>query len=231
MRQGTTFEGGGGNDVLRGGRGNDILNGGPGSDRMYGGGGADQFYFSGNDLGQHPSVDVVYDLSFAGGDVLVFRDFRPGTFTDGRGADASGDGSGTIISSWAGLVHATRSSDWVRAGRATPFNENLIVRVSNDSGKVEQIVITGGWPAYVAAGGLGAPRMTGRLDMPAAGSGAGSGDPAMAWIAGQPDPGQFTAAQAFNTSQAVCGGPTDAAGDLCCSAILLGHMLFRRSCV
>ena len=66
MRQGTTFEGGGGNDVLRGGRGNDILNGGPGSDRMYGGGGADQFYFSGNDLGQHPSVDVVYDLSFAG---------------------------------------------------------------------------------------------------------------------------------------------------------------------
>lgn len=70
-----------GDDWLEGGGGNDTLNGGYGSDTMIGGAGADTFMIrvSETEPGDH---DLIADLDFASGDVLVLTQFARGTFTD-----------------------------------------------------------------------------------------------------------------------------------------------------
>ena len=212
---GAAIDGGAGNDVLRGGAGNDILNGGPGDDQYYGGAGADQFLFFGSDLVVRPSVDRLYDLNFSAGDVLVLRHFSPDTFAAARGIAVVDQGSGAVISSWAGLVQATRGSGFVRAGRASPYNDNLVVRIIKDSGQTQQIVVTGGWPDYVAAGGLGAQRTSGLVGSVPGGACASAARPASTEATGacpvwQPD-------------------LSATAADLCGCAMLLTFALVGRS--
>lgn len=77
------LSGGEGNDELYGSDGNDTLQGGQGRDYLTGGVGADQFIFSSDDAGATfdysgfsiENVDVITDLSFGEGDVLVLQGF------------------------------------------------------------------------------------------------------------------------------------------------------------
>ncbi|MEX2519265.1 MAG: right-handed parallel beta-helix repeat-containing protein [Paracoccaceae bacterium] len=70
-----------GDDWFEGGGGNDLLHGGFGSDTLIGGDGADTFEIRASDIdaGDH---EVILDLDFAAGDVLVLKHFSQWTFAD-----------------------------------------------------------------------------------------------------------------------------------------------------
>jgi Ca2+-binding RTX toxin-like protein len=150
---GTMIRGGAGDDVLRGGKFADILIGGSGNDQMYGGAGADQFRFFGNQIEGTSDRDRIYDLTFGDGDVLVFGSFAAGTFSKLAGVNGFSGGASAVISSYEGIVNAAAFSDNVTAGRASQYNDNLLLKVTNAAGQVQEIVITGGWSQYVTAGG------------------------------------------------------------------------------
>jgi len=151
-RDGTVIDAGAGNDTLRGGNADDIMIGGAGDDQMFAGRGADEFRFFGTDIEGASDTDRLYDLTFGSGDVLTFEGFGAGTFSDGAYIDANEDGSGALISSYLGLVGAARSGD-VTAFRQSPYNDNLVVRVTNEAGQVQELFITAGWSQFTAAGG------------------------------------------------------------------------------
>ena len=76
--------GGSGADQLRGDTGNDKLSGGEGLDFLTGGADADRFILRSNDAGDSPinytvltvdNVDVITDLTFADGDIIVLNGF------------------------------------------------------------------------------------------------------------------------------------------------------------
>lgn len=150
---GTILNAGGGDDILRGGRFNDILDGGAGDDQMFGGAGADQFRFFGTKVEGAYDTDYIRDLTFGEGDTLVFGDFGGGTFSSTSGVNAFNGGASAIISSYDGIVAAAAGSDAVTAFRSSPYNDNLNLQVTDADGQVQNIVITGGWSQYVAAGG------------------------------------------------------------------------------
>jgi Ca2+-binding RTX toxin-like protein len=153
-KDGTMIRGGAGDDILRGSRYNDILIGGSGDDQMFGGVGADQFRFFGNELTGASDRDRIYDLTFGEGDVLVFGSFAAGTFSKLAGVNGFSGGTSAVISSYEGIVNAATFSDSVTALRASQFNDNLLLKVTNaTTGQVQEILITGGWSQYVAAGG------------------------------------------------------------------------------
>jgi Ca2+-binding RTX toxin-like protein len=149
---GTMIDGAGGNDTLRGGSYDDVLIGGTGDDQMFGGKGADEFRFFGDGIEGGADRDRLYDLSFDQGDVIRFEGYGAGTFGDAAYVDATDDGTGALISGWRGLVEAARSDD-VTAFRQGAGNNNLVVRVTNAEGQVQEIVITGGWSEFLTAGG------------------------------------------------------------------------------
>jgi Ca2+-binding RTX toxin-like protein len=152
---GTMLRGGAGDDILRGGRYNDILIGGSGDDWMFGGIGADQFRFFGNEIEGAKDRDRIFDLAFGDGDVLVFGSYAAGTFTKGMaGVNGFSSGTAAVISSYEGIVNAATFSDNVTAKRASLYNDNLLLIVTNGTnGAQQEILITGGWSQYVAAGG------------------------------------------------------------------------------
>lgn len=150
---GTRLFGGAGNDILRGGRFDDILNGAGGDDQMFGGGGADQFRFFGTDIDGPSDRDFIRDLTFGDGDTLVFGRFAEGTFSDTSGVNAFSNGTSAIISSFEGIVAAAAGSENVTAFRQGSGNDNLVFRVINADGQVQDIVITGGYSQFIAAGG------------------------------------------------------------------------------
>lgn len=153
---GTTLFGNDGNDTLRGGSSSDILNGGSDNDELFGGDDADQFRFFAADITGGQDTDNVRDLDFGEGDLLVFGGFGSGTFTDSDGVDAFNGGSDVRLSSWEGVVNAVDGSANVTAFKQFPAsttNDNLVLRVTDSDGDIMDVVITGGWSAYVAAGG------------------------------------------------------------------------------
>jgi Ca2+-binding RTX toxin-like protein len=150
---GTVINAGAGNDTLRGGNYDDILTGGAGSDKMFGGRGADQFRFFGDQIEGGRDTDFIYDLNFGDGDTLVFGTFGANTFADTAGVNAFAGGSAAIISSFQGIVNAAAGSDSVTAYRESNTNDNLILVVTDADGELQQIVITGGYSQYLAAGG------------------------------------------------------------------------------
>lgn len=153
-RDGTMMRGGAGDDVLRGGSYNDILIGGSGDDWMYGGFGADQFRFFGNEITLGSDRDRIFDLKFGEGDVLVFGSFAAGTFGKLDGVNGFSGGGSAVISSYEGIVNAARFSDLVTATRGGANNDNLLLKVTNaTTSQVQEVVITGGWSQYIAAGG------------------------------------------------------------------------------
>jgi hypothetical protein len=65
----------------------------------------------------------------------------------------SGGGS-AVISSYEGIVNAAAFSDLVTATRGGAYNDNLLLKVTNaTTGQVQEVLITGGWSQYIAAGG------------------------------------------------------------------------------
>ena len=150
---GTMLRGMGGDDILRGGRYNDILIGGSGDDWMFGGVGADQFRFFGNEITGASDRDRIFDLTFSEGDVLVFGSFAAGTFSKMAGVNGFSSGTSAVISSYEGIVNAAAFSDSVTAVRQSQYNDNLLLKVTNSTGQVQEILISGGWSQYVAAGG------------------------------------------------------------------------------
>jgi Ca2+-binding RTX toxin-like protein len=151
---GSYLETGGGNDTLRGGRYDDILDGGEGNDSMFGGGGADQFRFFGNNISMGQDTDRIFDLSFAEGDKLVLGNYGSGTFSDTAGVDGFNGGRDAIITSYEGIVNAANGSANVTAFRQGSGNDNLVFRVIDADGDIQDIVITGGYSQYIAAGGV-----------------------------------------------------------------------------
>jgi Ca2+-binding RTX toxin-like protein len=151
---GSMLRGNAGDDVLRGGWHDDILIGGAGDDRYWGGYGADQFRFLGNEIGGASDFDRIYDLKFAEGDKLVFGNYAAGTFVDGDGLNGFNGGAAAVITSWDGVVDAAAGSSLVTASRYSANTDTLLLTLVNgDTGQTQQIVITGGWSQYVAAGG------------------------------------------------------------------------------
>jgi Ca2+-binding RTX toxin-like protein len=152
--RGTALNGGLGDDQLRGGKHADILVGGHGDDLLTGGTGADQFRFFGTQIDGASDRDRITDLSFAQGDVLVFGSFAAGTFSDAAGVNAWGDGSAASISSYAGIVKSAAASDKVTAFREAAGSGNLVLRVIDADGQVQDVVLQGGYAQYLAAGGI-----------------------------------------------------------------------------
>jgi Ca2+-binding RTX toxin-like protein len=151
---GTLLSGGNGDDILRGGRSNDILVGGGGNDQMFGGGGADQFRFFGDQIEGSSDTDFIRDLTFGDGDTLVLGNFGAGTFSDGNGVNAFSGGSAASISSYEGIVQAASGSTNVTAFRQAAGNNNLVFQITDADGQIQNIVITGGYSQYLAAGGF-----------------------------------------------------------------------------
>jgi len=151
-RDGTLIDAGAGNDTLRGGNHDDTMIGGAGDDQMFAGTGADEFRFFGTDIEGASDRDRLYDLNFGEGDTLRFEGFAAGTFADGSFIDANEDGSAALISSYRGLVEAVDSGD-VTAFRQSPYNDNLVVRLTNETGQVQELLITAGWSQYSANSG------------------------------------------------------------------------------
>jgi Ca2+-binding RTX toxin-like protein len=150
---GTMIRGGAGNDTLRGGNHDDILVGGRGDDWLWGGAGADQFRFFGNEIDGAGDRDRIFDLKFGEGDTLVFGAFKAGTFGDTAGLNGFSSGTSAIISSWEGVVDAARGSTDFTALRASIHNDNLLLKIVNSVGQVQEILITNGWSQYLGAGG------------------------------------------------------------------------------
>jgi hypothetical protein len=115
--------------------------------------GADQFRFFGNEIDGPSDRDRIFDLTFGEGDTLVFGNFGGGTFTKAAGLNGFGNGTSAIISSWEGLVNAAAFSDLVTATRGGANNDNLLLKITNATGQVQEIMITNGWSQYLAAGG------------------------------------------------------------------------------
>jgi Ca2+-binding RTX toxin-like protein len=151
---GTMLEGLAGDDTLRGGVFDDILTGGSGDDELFGGGGADQFRFFGNQMAGS-DTNWIFDLSFAEGDTLVFGSFAAGTFPKLSGVNGYTSGSAANINSWLGVVNAAKSSELVTAFKSSSdhWDDSLTFRVATASGATEDIIISGGWSQYLAAGG------------------------------------------------------------------------------
>ncbi|WP_298395090.1 M10 family metallopeptidase C-terminal domain-containing protein [Sphingobium sp.] len=145
------FEGGAGDDNLHGGNKNDTFFGGAGNDQYWGGRGADQFYFRGTEIDGPSDVDRLYDLKFFEGDELVFGEFEAGTFADSTHVNAFNGGSSAIIGSLEGLFEADMASDLVTVSRATPYNNNLLVRIENEVGQYQDLLISNMWSSYAAA--------------------------------------------------------------------------------
>jgi hypothetical protein len=148
------LDGGPGNDSLIGGPGDDWLIGGLGNDVLTGGAGADQFRFHGyHALGQE--FDVVTDLDFAEGDLLVLPDWRTGSFpgVDAPGLEVNETGpmpnSRVTISSWQGMVELVKRGGAVSATRQGETN-NLLVSIAKGDGAVQVISIENGWDDYSA---------------------------------------------------------------------------------
>lgn len=150
---GTILNAGAGDDVLRGGSFNDILSGGMGDDSMFGGAGADQFRFFGDQIEGASDTDDVYDLNFGEGDTLVFGNYGGATFTTASGVNSFNGGAAAIISSYEGIVNAAASSTNVTAFRQGSGNDNLVLQITDADGQVQNVVITGGYSQYIAAGG------------------------------------------------------------------------------
>lgn len=148
------FQAGLGDDVLRGGGMNDLFLGAGGNDQMWGGGGADQFRFMGNQIDGPSDRDRIYDLNFAAGDILTFGAYGEDTFETSTHVNAYGDGSSANIGSLEGLFEADKASELVSVSRASAYNDNLLLRVANDSGQVQEVLISNMWGAYVAANSL-----------------------------------------------------------------------------
>jgi len=152
-QDGTILNAGAGNDILRGGKYNDILTGGSGDDQHFGGGGADQFRFFGDQIEGASDSDDIYDLTFGEGDTLVFGNFGAGTFSDVDGVNAFNGGEAAEISSFEGIVNAAAGSTKVTAFREGAGNNNLVLQITDGDGQVQNVVISNGYSAYIAAGG------------------------------------------------------------------------------
>ncbi len=155
---GTIFTSGFGDDTLRGGNFDDIFNGGAGNDQMFGGAGADQFRFNGGQAKARDMIeggsdtDFIRDLNFGEGDSIVLGGFGAGKFEDdlANGVNAFDGGNDVQISSYEGLRSLADSGDIVVT--ALP-NGNLLVSITNATGQVQNISITGGADDYAATAG------------------------------------------------------------------------------
>jgi Ca2+-binding RTX toxin-like protein len=150
---GSNIQGAAGDDVLRGGSYDDLLTGGAGNDQMIGGAGADQFRFFGTQIDGTSDTDTIYDLTFGQGDAIVFGSFGAATF-GGAGVNAFSNGTAAVIDSWADIVSIAGNSNLVTVNRASPYNDNLLLKIVDVDGQVQSISISGGWTHYVAAGGV-----------------------------------------------------------------------------
>jgi Ca2+-binding RTX toxin-like protein len=141
----------GGDDTLRGGRFDDVLEGGAGNDAYFGGGGADQFRFNGATIEGASDKDFVRDLTFTDNDTLVFNNFANGIFSDDTGVNAVANGTGAIISSYAGIVNAVEHSGGLITAERFGTTDSLVLSVNNGMGQIEHVQISDGWNAYMAA--------------------------------------------------------------------------------
>lgn len=153
-RDGSMLIGNAGDDILRGGRNDDVLIGGKGNDQMFGGGGADKFVFDGRQIDGVSDRDRLYDLDFGSGDTLVFGSFRAGSFGDAAGLDGYANGTSASISSFAGLAAAAAASADMVVTRFSPHNDNLLVKITNAAGQVQELLISNAWTQFVQAGGI-----------------------------------------------------------------------------
>jgi Ca2+-binding RTX toxin-like protein len=148
---GTLLNGGAGDDRLTGGKHADFLIGGAGNDILTGGAGADQFRFFGTQIDGKSDLDRIEDLNFAQGDKLVFGNFAAKTFSDKAGGFSSG--TAASFDSYADIVKACADSTLVTGLRESAGSKNLLLRVVNGEGQVQDIVIVNGYAQYLAAGG------------------------------------------------------------------------------
>ena len=149
--RGTSLNGGAGDDRLTGGKHADFLIGGAGNDILIGGAGADQFRFFGHQIEGRSDLDRVMDLNFTQGDKLVFGNFGANTFSDKAGGFSSG--TAAIFDSFADIVRACADSTLVTGLRESASSKNLLLRVVNVDGQVQDVVIVNGYAQYLAAGG------------------------------------------------------------------------------
>lgn len=156
--KGSVINGLAGDDILRGGKGDDIITGGKGNDLMYGGSGADQFrFFASDTAGSTASseTDKIFDLNFKEGDSLVFGGFAANYFQDASGINAYNSGGNVDgaaqITSWDGLASAINHAGW---GFTQKGNTDVAILTYNVTGVTQQIDISGGYAALVAAGAM-----------------------------------------------------------------------------
>ncbi|WP_196221814.1 pre-peptidase C-terminal domain-containing protein [Sphingobium sp. CAP-1] len=148
------YEGGQGNDIMRGGNKSDMLLGGSGNDQYWGGLGADQFHFLGDEIEGASDQERLYDLKFQEGDQLIFGAFSEGTFSDTAHVNAYNSGGSAIIGSLEGLFEADMASDLVTVSRASPYNNNLLMRIETESGQLQDLLISNMWSSYASANHL-----------------------------------------------------------------------------
>lgn len=147
-----TVNGGDGNDVIVSRSGDHVLIGGVGNDSLMGGPGADAFVFFGADSAAARNFDRVTNLNFAGGDLLVLRDFSAGTFgkPDGSHLLVAADGSGVAVHSFAELADFAAGSPNVKVYEKGTTGV-LVIDVYQNGSVAQTISISGVYDAYAAA--------------------------------------------------------------------------------
>jgi Ca2+-binding RTX toxin-like protein len=149
--RGTLLSGGGGDDMLTGGKHADFLVGGGGNDLLVGGLGADQFRFFGTQIEGSSDVDRIQDLNFAEGDKLVFGSFGAKTFVDAAGGYSNG--TAATLASFGDIVKACAGSKLVTGLKDGAGGKDLLLRIVDIDGQVQDVVIVNGYAQYLAAGG------------------------------------------------------------------------------
>ncbi|MDQ4420943.1 hypothetical protein OOT33_10925 [Sphingobium sp. DEHP117] len=159
---GSNMQGLGGDDSLRGGKYDDSLDGGAGNDSLFGGLGNDIFKIDISDIVDGSDTDKILDLTFTeevgvDNDILALDGFAAGTFVDALGANALGDGGQVHIRGWTGLhnamISAINAGVSVSASQMGSTNALLLV-IDDGTGHVQNLVISNGYSAFMAAGGL-----------------------------------------------------------------------------
>ena len=148
-----------GNDRVKGGQGDDWLLGGEGDDVLRGGKGADQFRIDGRTTSE-PDRDIIRDLDFCEGDVLVLFGFAPGTFDDKDGLLETGVGNDLDITGSGGFYgEGARIDSIADLVELVEFSSGVVARQGNGNSLVleidggQTIVLKGLYHDYIAAGG------------------------------------------------------------------------------
>lgn len=154
---GSNLTGLGGDDSLRGNKYNDVLDGGSGNDSYYGGLGSDIFRIDISDIKDGSDTDTLLDLNLEDGkdgDILSLDGFAAGTFHDVGGADANATGTHVRVGTWAALHDALTTANGINVSASQIGSTDNLYLTIEQGGTTQNLVIKGGYAAFIAAGGL-----------------------------------------------------------------------------